>query len=169
MTPKARGETGSVRGLEPDVATKVLVRLVSRLLEKKGRVVTRRDVRAELEYMGHDSVTEHQLEGMLLAFERMPGLVKARAGGVYVMPERPEVWARHRTWRYTMGRLDLADAQVFYAMMYEFAAVDGDRLPPRLWRQMQRLGLALQGVLGDIPKWPEKQQEDNHGGGDGEG
>ena len=148
--PRPRGPTGSVRGLPAQMATDLLVELVEMLAKqaKDGRTFVRHEAAQLLRK--HWELEGRYLDGMILALERIPG-IEQLGGGVYRLPPSPIIWATNRTWRFSIGRLSLADAQSLYRILMEEDLVDTETnlITHNLRRQTVRLRRALASVFGD--------------------
>lgn len=135
----ARGPEGSIRGIPADEAGRVLEALVSHL--KNVRTDLRRSEAAcWLRERGYD---DHKIDGFLWALFRLPGVRHGGRGELF-FPEPPEAYARHRDWRMSAGRLDLADARAMGKALY--ALHDSD-LTPSLARLRKRLMAATTPLL----------------------
>lgn len=144
---KPRGPTGTVRGLSTPVATEILAALVERLegeLEEEDSDRTFHRSQARYILQRDWELSDSHLEGMLGALDRLPGVV-ALGEGRYRLPTNPVVWAKNRTWRFTIGRLNLADARVLHWLL---AQQQPATLTRNLRRQSDRLAVALGSLFG---------------------
>lgn len=137
--PKPRGPNGSIRGIPAGLAQEYLVELV-RLLAADGQEVVKRSRAAEI--LRGWFQDETVIEGFLLALERTPGFEK-HDHGLLQLPAKPVQHARHRSWRLSLGRADLADAQA----LAEALRRSPDLLTPNLERLEERLMRATQPLL----------------------
>lgn len=102
-----RQPNGTVRGLPAEQVTKVLAALVASL-ELEGPTYLRQDAKATLKAVwGFDGPLA---DGLLLALERMPGVRPTGNPGEFALPILPEWHAHHRQWRFSPGRLNIAQA-----------------------------------------------------------
>lgn len=155
---RARGPTGTVRGIPAQLATQVLTELLVMLQEHGGeeRVFVRHQASQLLEE--HWQLDGRHLEGMLLALERMPGIRKL-GGGVYQMPAEPELWVKNRMWRYGVGRVNLADAVVLYELLRASAEQADNPLTPTLMRLGRNLGRGIAALGFELLPWPEPRED----------
>ena len=119
-TLKPRGVTGSARGLSAEGVTAIMVEAVKRtLLNVHGDDYTLPSVlkRSDLhDAMRKAAENDRQADGVLLAFERSyPSWKWAR--GEWLIPVKWEKYLAHRTWRISLGSLDLWEAKVLSRML----------------------------------------------------
>lgn len=135
MTAKARGRTGTAKGLPENEVTRHLIRLAAAL----PRQFTRQEAGTVLEMRGLDA---DQAEGVLQVLKRMPGL-RCPSPGVYRMPRHAEAWICARSWALTPPRLN---AETAIQTLKALNALPADELHPTLYAFTGRLKRALKGI-----------------------
>lgn len=111
--PDGRGPTGSVRGIPEEEATGVLVEVVRRLRDEAedGRTYERSRATHLLRVITADApYGENQVQGLLLALDRMVGVEHLPEPGMRRLPHAPVGHARHRLWSISLGRVRASEA-----------------------------------------------------------
>lgn len=138
--PKPRGPTGSIRGIQQALAQDLLVRLVAELQMGAQDGIFERAMAARIvRSWGFD---ESIVDGFLLALERMPGVKNAGPGWLQ-LPPSPVQHALHRSWRFALGRADLADARALLEALQRSSGL----LTPNLEKLEARLARAVPPLL----------------------
>jgi len=142
-----------VAGMPDWLATDILVELVRLLAEgaADGRTFQRNQAAKLLRE--NWQLEGKSLDNVMQALGRMPGVEHPEYGDWRLPEGKPQVWAKHRLWRYPL-RLNPAEAVALYSLLAE-----GEKqgaLPRGLSRQGRRMGAALKAIFrGMIRPWPK--------------
>lgn len=149
---RARGVTGSVRGVAPDSATRMMMEACRRLWRDRKLGGFQRVELVEACYevtKRSDEVAsgekQNVAEGLALQIERTPGVLTAQDQlGEYVLASGWEMFVAFRLWRFALGQVDAYEACVLLDLMDEKLERYGD--PPRLATLRERLEAAVAGL-----------------------
>lgn len=113
--PKARGGTGTVRGVTPVRVQRYIQRVIEHVRKKHEGEFTRAIVRA---YLSDESnLTHNQAEGIAFALTWPPGLSTKIDTGLFRLAPNAEELAAHRNWRFNVGRIGLEDTRRLIAAL----------------------------------------------------
>lgn len=98
--PEPRGETGSVRGVEPERAEQILTALVEGLWQARpeGRQYQRRQALYFLRKQFPD-LDDNQVQGFVQVLDRLDGVSKTFTAGERLLPPEPAKFVANRHWK----------------------------------------------------------------------
>lgn len=131
--PKARGQTGTVRGLSSAAAGRHMLAAIEYVRKEHGGVFSRALVRDFL--MEERKLTRNKAEGVAFALTWPSSVAQKVSTGTFRLLDNAEELARHRGWRFSM-RLGLPEAQQLFAALGEQRKLE--KLTPALEEIYQR-------------------------------
>lgn len=132
MTKRSRD--GWVMGNPPEWVAEKMLAVLERLPTHDFTWTQARDLFLE------EGVPKEHADAMAHAFIRVPGVRHLPDSGVYLLPVQAASNIRHRTWRMTPRRLNIADTQVLHSLLI----MPGANMTPGLEALFDQLNTALE-------------------------
>lgn len=149
-----RGPNASVRGIPEEKANALMLEALATMpTEDGGRLYSREAMRQWAAESARD-LTDGELEGLMLAFERLPGAFKD-GEGKWWLPYPAAALVRNRSWELHLGKVKLPAAMQLHDILSQYAALD-----PQLSQLLGTLRAAVQPLRVEGGEWEAEHGND---------